>query len=252
MGLGLGGLQAGGSATATNVLAALVGQDIVAKSISLTQASGSIAVQMVTGARLQLGTGATDYLTSNGTNTITAAGTLAAAALVSASTAALTMTFAGLNVLQASNAAGRIQVRSDATAPNVSNTLSTAAIILGITQALDATDWVVSVNSAIGGGTSLLALTYAGSIVVPTTDSSGIPGAATINQVSGRSAIAAGASSAVITNSLVTAASHVFISPQSRDATGLLPLGVAGAGSLTLSTVANCTGTLIIDWFVLA
>lgn len=247
MGLGLGGLQGGGSSTAANVLAALVGQDIVARSISLSQLSGSVALQMVTGARLQLGTGSTDYFTSNGTTTITTPATLGAAALTATAQAALTMTFAGLTQILATNAAGRIQIRADATSANVSATAAGAAIILGVTNALDATDWVCTVNNS---AISVLAITNAGSIVLPTTDSSGTPGAATINQACGRSAIAAGASSAVITNSLVTAASHIFISPGARDATGLLPIAVPAAGSFTLSTTANCTAALTIDWFV--
>jgi hypothetical protein len=57
-------------------VAALLLQDIVARSITLTQAASSVAVQLVTGARLKLGTGTTDYLTSDGSTTITAAGAL--------------------------------------------------------------------------------------------------------------------------------------------------------------------------------
>lgn len=62
--------------SAASVLASLVGQDIVAKSISLTQVASSVAVQLVTGARLKLGAGTTDYMTSDGSTTITAAGAL--------------------------------------------------------------------------------------------------------------------------------------------------------------------------------
>lgn len=58
------------ASSAANVLANLVGQDIVARSISLTQAAASNAVQLVTGARLKLGTGTTDYLISNGTTRV--------------------------------------------------------------------------------------------------------------------------------------------------------------------------------------
>jgi hypothetical protein len=55
-------------------IAQLVGQDIVAKSITLTQAAASTAVQITTGAYLKLGGGTTDYLISNGTTTIQSAG----------------------------------------------------------------------------------------------------------------------------------------------------------------------------------
>lgn len=83
------------------------------------------------------------------------------------------------------------------------------------------------------------------------TDSSGAPGNAVINQPNGRSAIALGASTVTITNSLVTAASHVFISPRTRDATGLLPLVTTiAAGSFAVTTTANTTAALTFDWLV--
>jgi hypothetical protein len=47
--------------------ASLIGQDIVARSISLTQATGLVALQMVNGARLAIGSGLT-YLSSDGTS----------------------------------------------------------------------------------------------------------------------------------------------------------------------------------------
>lgn len=70
------GLYGGGGLKSLFNVGSLLLQDIVAKSISLTQASGSIAVQLVTGARLKLGTGTTDYLTSTGTTGILAGGNL--------------------------------------------------------------------------------------------------------------------------------------------------------------------------------
>lgn len=73
MGLALGGLQSGGTPiTGTDINV----NDITARSISLTQASGSNAVLIqTTGARLKLSSaGTTDYLESNGTTTISAAG----------------------------------------------------------------------------------------------------------------------------------------------------------------------------------
>lgn len=83
MGLGLGGLQSGSTSIAS-VLAGLVGQDVVARSFSASQASGSDAFKAtVNGARWHIGAGASDYLSSDGT-TITFASGIAIAANVSA------------------------------------------------------------------------------------------------------------------------------------------------------------------------
>lgn len=75
------------------VISALVGKDIVAKSISLTQAASSVAIQMVNGARLKLGTGTVDYLTSDGAGTITAAGDLGASGRIVSRSAGAGFTF---------------------------------------------------------------------------------------------------------------------------------------------------------------
>jgi hypothetical protein len=80
------------------------------------------------------------------------------------------------------------------------------------------------------------------------TDSTGTPGAATINRPTGKSAIAAGASSVVITNSLVTAASRVIITPHARDATCKEIIAVPAAGSFTVSGTANATAALPFSW----
>lgn len=82
------------------------------------------------------------------------------------------------------------------------------------------------------------------------TDSTGTPGAATIDRPTGKSAIAAGASSVVITNSLVTAASRVLITPHARDATCKELIAVPAAGSFTVSGTANATATLPFSWEV--
>lgn len=70
MGLALGGLQSNsGSMSIASILAALVGQDIVARSFTSSQASGSDAFKVTTnGARWHFGAGASDYATSDGTS----------------------------------------------------------------------------------------------------------------------------------------------------------------------------------------
>lgn len=89
MGLfGTGGLKSAFS------LAQLIGQDIVARSITLTQAAGLVAVQLVTGARLKLGGGTTDYLTSDGSTLISAGGGFSAGS-VAAGTGGITCSSGG-------------------------------------------------------------------------------------------------------------------------------------------------------------
>lgn len=82
------------------------------------------------------------------------------------------------------------------------------------------------------------------------TDSTGTPGNATINKPTGKSAIALGAASVVVTNSLVTAASRVLITPHARDATCKELIAVPAAGSFTVSGTANATAALPFSWEV--
>lgn len=81
-------------------------------------------------------------------------------------------------------------------------------------------------------------------IFYPYTDSSGTPGAATINKGSGRSAIASLAAAVTITNSVVTATSIVLIAPEDLDATLLTYKVVPAAGSFVVT--GNAAATL--DW----
>lgn len=93
-------------------------------------------------------------------------------------------------------------------------------------------------------------------ILVPTTDSSGTPGNATINKPRGRSAIASAASACVITNSLCAATSGVFVQDESGDSTGVRLKVVPAAGSFTVTcmnatgTPTNATATLKFSWFL--
>lgn len=83
------------------------------------------------------------------------------------------------------------------------------------------------------------------------TDTSGTPGAATINAPAGRVAIAAGASSVVVTNSLATAGGSVMaiINQATADATLTQIVRVAtAAGSLTIYGNANATANTVVDF----
>lgn len=82
-------------------------------------------------------------------------------------------------------------------------------------------------------------ITTAGKISLNATDASGTPGAATINNPSGQVAVALGASSVVVTNSLVTTSSVVWATLQ--DVTDNIQIKgvVPAAGSFTI----HLTGT---------
>ena len=79
-------------------------------------------------------------------------------------------------------------------------------------------------------------------------------GAYTTNQSQGTCAIAIGASSVVITNSLVTASSKVVAVVAQTAADGTLlrvERVVAAAGSFTIFGTANATATTVIDWAII-
>jgi len=71
----------------------------------------------------------------------------------------------------------------------------------------------------------------------------GTVGAVTINKPSGRVNIAAAGTSVVVTNSLVTAASHVFAVASQNDTTARVTNVVTAAGSFTINTVATTAQT---------
>lgn len=75
-------------------------------------------------------------------------------------------------------------------------------------------------------------------------------GAVTINKAAGRVRIAAAGSSVVVTNSIVTAASHVFVETSTNDATCSDKNVVPAAGSFTITTTATCTAETTFDFFV--
>lgn len=84
------------------------------------------------------------------------------------------------------------------------------------------------------------------------TDSSGTPGSATSNTASGLAAIAAASSTAItITNSLCLAASRVFATVQTADATCKSVQVVVSAGSFTLTPSAATTAITKVAWFVI-
>ena len=104
------------------------------------------------------------------------------------------------------------------------------------------------VNAADGngvGGTNVMGVrgenAALGRIDVAGTDSSGSPGAVTINKSLGCFAVAAAASSVVVTDSAATATSPIFISPMDLDATCTGWKVTRAAGSFTVTMNAACT-----------
>ena len=75
-------------------------------------------------------------------------------------------------------------------------------------------------------------------------------GAVTINKMAGRCNVALGATSVVVTNSLVTAASKVFAVCAQNDATAYVKNVVPGAGSFTITIGAAATADTAVDFFV--
>lgn len=90
-------------------------------------------------------------------------------------------------------------------------------------------------------------------VATPLTDSSATPGNATINTSSGRAAFAAAASTVVVTSSLVTVASKVFVQLEgAADATLTSVLGVTlAAGSFTVTGNATATATKKFSFIVI-
>lgn len=81
-------------------------------------------------------------------------------------------------------------------------------------------------------------------------DSSGTPGAATIDKPSGRFALATGAASVTITNALCTATTKVFLSKLDNDATAKDFKVTPGAGSFTVTPAVVSTAAVKFDFFL--
>lgn len=77
-------------------------------------------------------------------------------------------------------------------------------------------------------------------------------GAVVINKAAGRVNIAAAGIAVVVTNSLVTAASHVFAVVSQNDATAQVMNVVPAAGSFTINLTAAATAQTSIDFFVVS
>jgi hypothetical protein len=90
-----------------------------------------------------------------------------------------------------------------------------------------------------------------GKVTFDATDSSGTPGAATINKPSGQVSMAAGSNSVVVTNSLISTSSVVFAAIQQIDSTcTIVTRVIPAAGSVTIGTNGNCTAATKVGFVV--
>jgi hypothetical protein len=90
-----------------------------------------------------------------------------------------------------------------------------------------------------------------GGFTIPAGNSTATPGNATINLATGRSAIAAGAATVTITNSLVSATSIVLAVLQTNDATAILKNVVPAAGSFAVNLTAAATANTNFGWWTI-
>lgn len=232
------------------VLPALVGQDIVARSIELTQVAGSNAVLIDTaGARLKLSnTGTTDYMTSDGLTKLSFAGDLETFGFIylgnDIRVRATTQT-----IFTFTSVAG---FYSPFMQGNAGNGGGGANLWVVGAQPNAETEDLIRVFNGNTGSTVALRVKPSGKFVVPDTDSSGTPGNATANTPSGKAAFAAVATTVVISNTLVTANSRIFVQLRTRDASGTDPVVTAQTAgvSFTVTVAAATTGITAFDWWI--
>ena len=134
------------------------------------------------------------------------------------------------------------------------NSATTVAHSFGNTNALSTPGAKIAnfcINNANTTATEAANIDVYGRYNMAATDATGTPGAVTVNKAAGQVAIAAGASSVVVTNSLVTTASIVLVVLQRVDATLTQILSVVpGAGSFTIRGNANATATTTMGFVV--
>lgn len=113
------------------------------------------------------------------------------------------------------------------------------------------------VNTGLTPGSTFTAvkafgITYAGGItVLATNTAAGTTGNQTIDKPSGTVNIAAGGSSVVVTNALVTANSIVIATIRTNDSTAIIKNVVPAAGSFTIRTTAAVTAETSIGFLVI-
>jgi hypothetical protein len=213
------------------VLAASVG--ISTPSIATTAASGAVAMSGVNGSKFCPGVD-TACFTSNGTT-------------ISVLYLSVTGQLSALTIRQPSATDNPLYLKS--------NTNDGAdAEMFSFSRMYSSSP--VSGSRIVGfypdtGTTRVAAVTVEGMYSMDGTDATGSPGAATINQPLMLVAVAASASTVVVTDSLVTATTPVFCQAQAVDATCTHVVAtVPAAGSFTVTMDAACTGNTAVACLV--
>lgn len=107
-------------------------------------------------------------------------------------------------------------------------------------------------TGGIGTGNERFKIGSDGAMIYPATvTAGGTTGAQTINKVSGTVNFAAGASSLIVTNSLVTANSLVFCTVRTNDSTAVIKNVVPTSGSFTIRLSATATAETSVGFFVI-
>lgn len=105
-------------------------------------------------------------------------------------------------------------------------------------------------GSTLSGSLQASQLTAAGGLRVGYTDTTAVPGAATINKPAGRVKLAAGQSTLIVTSSYCFAASIVRATLETVDGTLKSLVVTPAAGSFTITGNANCTGACVISFVI--
>lgn len=132
--------------------------------------------------------------------------------------------------------------------PAAGSTGSAVAYLLDTSNVLTNGDAIFALRNA---GSDRVKFDHAGTPqIYSTITAGGTTGAQTINKPSGRVNIAAGQSSIVVTDALVTTSSLVFATVASNDATATLKNVVSGSGSFTVTLTATATAETKVNFLV--
>lgn len=211
----------------------LAGQTVSATSYTSTAASGADGFKVATnGARFHIGTGASDYFDSDG-SIITA--------------------HVGLNATGDMNATGTGALNASAfpVYGRVADGATAIGVKVGNANGLSTAGSSIATFYADNFSTARASVQATGAFNPDFTDDSATPGARTVNKPSGLNAIAAGASTCVITNSVVKATSIVLCQLQFVDATAtFIKAVIPAANSFTITVNANATAATKFAWIV--
>jgi hypothetical protein len=209
----------------------LVATNVSATSYTATAASGSIGIQGVTNQKWCLGTGGTLCLFANGV-------TIQTTSYFSSTGGIITPIFSSYGLGSLTLNSG-VESASDA----YSFRFKSAA-------ALTHAGAVIAEFYSDNAVTKVATIDKDGAYGMDGTDESGTPGAATINQPAGRVAVAAAASTVVVTNAIVTVDSIIVPVVETIDATCTYARVTPAAGSFTITMEAACTANTDVSFVV--